>query len=1170
MSLGGLYRRLAALTPEQRAAFAHRLEASGVADHAAEITRRTPGAGPLPASLMQQRLWLVDQMNPASPFYNLPLLCFRLRGPLGGRERRALAAAATELARRHESLRTTFAAVDGAPVQVIAPPEPVPLPLVDLAALPAAVREDEARRAARDEGRRPCDLAQGPLWRTTLLRLDDEEHLLLIVMHHIISDGWSLGVLYRELAALYGACRRGLPSPLPELPVQFADFALWQRRRLSGEFLAGELAFWRGQLEGAPEHMELPIDRPRPRERTYSGRRRILALPPDLPAALTRLAESAGGSLYMALLTGFDALLHRLTGQDDLVLGSPVAGRGHLGTEGLIGFFVNTVVFRVRLSGEITVAELLGRAKEVVLDVYEHQELPFDRVVEEVRPRRSTSYGPVFQTMLGLQNIATGSLALDGFEVRPEWIDNGTAQTELILFAGAQGGRLTTLQIEYNTDLFDDTTIARMEGHLLSILAAAAAAPETRLADLPLLSPPERHQLLEQGNALAAPLAPGVADDDRLERRFLAQTARRPDAVAIELGDAALTYGELLRRAGRLAARLSRLGAGPEAQVALCLPRTLDMPVAIVAALLSGGAYLPLDPAAPPERLRVLLEDSGAPIVVTTAELAARLPGTSARLVLVDREEDEGGETPQAMESGVGSAESTAYVIYTSGSTGRPNGVRVAHRTALRLFAAAGARFAFGPEDVWTIFHSYVFDFTVWELWGALLHGGRAVLLPTAVARSPEALLSVLAERRVTLLAQTPPAFRALSAALAGGETPDLALRAIVFAGEALYPEDLRIWMERFGERGPRLVNMFGPTETTVVATYRAMTAADLGRPASPLGAPLEDLSLHLLDRGGNLVPIGVPGEICIGGAGVARGYLARPELTAERFVPDPFSPLDSGAALGARQLDPGAALGARLYRSGDLGRRLPDGDVVYLGRIDLQVKVRGVRIELGEIEAALARHPGVAAAAVALAELAPGERGLVAYVVPAATGDPAPVPSAIGSAPASPSAIGSAPASPAPSDLRAFLRTLLPEVMVPAAFVELAALPLTVNGKLDRRALPAPERLRRGTGELTAPRTPVEESLASLWRELLGVERVGTEDDFFELGGHSLLASRLAARLRDRLGVELSAQHVFRAPTIATLSAEVERLLAEPAESASPRRPALVRMARPTRRSAG
>ncbi len=1210
MSSATLFRRLAALTPEQRAQWNRRLAANGLSDPDAEIAPRPPDAGPLPASLMQQRLWLLDQMEPGNPFYNLPLLAFRLEGPL---DLRALAAAIAEIGRRHEALRTTFAALDGAPVQVVAPPSlhTAPPPLADLSGLPDTARAEAARALSLAEARRPFDLARGPLWRTSLAHLGAEDHLLLVTMHHIVSDAWSIGILYREIAALYAAFRRGLPSPLPPLPVQYPDYALWQRRRLDGDRLAGEIDFWRDQLAGAPERLELPTDRPRPGGRSYRGRRRTLAVPPALPAALASLARESGASLFMVLLTGLDALLHRVTGQDDLVLGSPVAGRSHVGTEGLIGFFVNTVVYRIRLGGEATVAALLARVRDVVLDVYEHQELPFDRLVEEIQPRRSKSYGPVFQAMFSLQNIGTPDLSLDGLAVTPQWIDNGTAQTDLILFAGAQRGGLDVLQLEYGTDLFDDATIERMEGHLLTLLAAAAAAPATRLADLPLLSEPERRQIAAWSGAERLRQradAEGDLGTARIDRRVLARAAEAGDRIAVEMGDMgdmALSYGELARRAGNLAALLRRLGVAAETPVGLCLERSLDLPVALLAVLAAGGAYLPLDPEAPPERLRLILADAAAPVVVTTRAYAPRLGETAARLVLLETgpEADSGSGRPAGFQAASPSqvnagfrvglagsdgaeasalppapdiplAGSAAYIIYTSGSTGRPKGVVVDHRAVLRLFAAIAEALPMDAGDVWTVFHSYAFDFAVWEIWGALLHGARAVLVPTAATRSPEELLALLRERRATILSQTPSAFRGLAAALAAApdiaapetaavaavpktaapetaavaavpktaasETAavaaDLALRAVVFGGEALEPEDLRPWLARLGDGGPRLLNMYGITEICVHATLREMTAADLAGSAhrgSSIGRPLADLSLHVADRAGNEVPIGVPGEILVGGAGVARGYLGRPETTAERFVPDPFSGLH----------------GARLYRSGDLARRLPDGDVQYLGRIDLQVKVRGVRIELGEIEAALARHPSVAAAAVDARELAPGEVGLAAYVVPAA-----------------------AAARASAAELRTFLRAALPEVMVPAAYVELPELPRTVNGKLDRRALPAPERLRDDDG-FRAPATPIEETLAAVWRDLLGLDRVGTADDFFELGGHSLLATRLASRLRDRLGVEVSAQLVFETPTIAAMAVEVEQLVAAGAAGAAqgiaaPRIPALVPVARRSRRS--
>ena len=1140
MSAAALYRRLAALTPEQRAAWSRRLAESGLADPDAEIAPRPAGAGPIPASLMQQRLWLLDQMEPGNPFYNLPLLAFRLSGPL---DARALAAAFAEVANRHETFRTTFAVADGSPVQVIAPPAPpappAPLPLADLSGLPEPPRSAAVRALSLACARRPFDLARGPLWRASLVRLGAGDHLLLVTMHHVISDAWSIGILYRELAALYAAFRRGLPSPLPPLPVQYPDFALWQRRRMSEERISEELAFWRALLAEAPERLELPADRPRPAGRSYRGRRRTLQLPPALPAALAGLAQASGASLFMVLLAGFDALLHRMTGADDLVLGSPVAGRNHVGTEKLIGFFVNTVVYRVHLSGELAVAALLARVRDLVLDVYEHQELPFDRLVEDLHPRRSASYGPLFQAMFSLQNIATPDLVLEGVEVAPQWIDNGTSQTDLILFAGAQRGGLEVMQLEYSTDLFDDATIERLEGHLLTLLAAAAADPRARLADLPILSTLERRQIAEWSGARRLRAPADDTEDDRIDARILARAAGAGDRIALEMGEAAFSYDELARRAGRLADRLRRLGVGPETPVGVCIARSLDLPVALLGALAAGGAYLPLDPEAPPERLRTILEDAAAPVVVATRDLAPRLDGAPARLVLMDLGPSNAADLAADLAvEGPPLADAAAYVIYTSGSTGRPKGVVVGHRAVLRLFSAIARDLPMVPmlaDDVWTVFHSYAFDFAVWELWGALLHGARAVLVPAAATRAPEELLALLGERRVTLLSQTPSAFRGLAAALAA--TPDrsagLALRAVVFGGEALRPEDLRPWLARLGDCGPHLLNMYGITETTVHATIRAMTAADLdGSGGSLIGRPLADLSLHVADRAGNELPIGVPGEILVGGAGVARGYLGRPELTAERFVPDPFSGLS----------------GARLYLSGDLARRRAGGDVEYLGRIDLQVKIRGVRIELGEVEAALARHPGVAAAAVDAREIAPGEIGLAAYFEP----------------------VGGKP--PGAAELRAFLRAALPEAMLPAAFVELPALPRTVNGKLDRRALPAPERRREGDG-FRAPETPVEETLAALWRDLLGVDRVGTADDFFALGGHSLLATRLASRLRDRLGVEVSAQLVFHTPTVAAMAAEVERLLADAARAAAdglaaPRAPALAPIARRSRRS--
>jgi amino acid adenylation domain-containing protein len=1107
MSYRALHKDLASLSPEQRALFARRLAESGFGAQAPEILPRPPGGEPVPASLVQQRLWLLDQMEPGNPFYNLPLLCFRLTGDL---EPGALARCFREIERRHESLRTVFVDCEGFPFQAVLPPGPRPLPLIDLSALPESGREGVAWSLARAESRRTFDLARGPLWRTHLVRLEERDHLLLVTMHHIISDAWSLGVFYRELDALYTAYLAGFPSPLPEPPVQYPDFALWQRERLQGERLEEEIRFWRTQLAGAPDLLELPTDFPRPATRTYGGERTTLNLPAGLPDALADLSQRAAASLYMVLLAGLDTLLHRYTHQDDVVLGAPVAGRTHMETEGLIGFFVNTVVFRVPLGGDPTFRELLARVRDVVLDVYEHQELPFDKLVEELRPRRDPSYGPVFQAMFSLQNTPSPDLALPGLAVTLTGINNGTSQTDLILFAGMSQGRLGILQLEYNTALFEEPTILRMEGHLLTLLSAAVADPDRRLSELPMLSPSEREQARARGRAEAhdLPVAP-------LPRLFEAQAAARPEATAAVCGDLRMTYRELDRRANALAHKLRELGVGPEVRVGLCAERGLPLLVAMLATSKAGGAYVPLDPAYPPERLALMTAE--ARVLLVEEPFAGSFPEhAGARLVLGSNVAGM-AEAERPPETGL-LPDHPAYVIYTSGSTGRPKGVVIAHTAVARLFSAAQGRFGFGPDDVWSLFHSPAFDVSVWEIWGALLYGGRLVVVPRGVARSPRDFHRLLAAEGVTVLNQVPSAFHPLAQADAEEPLP-LALRWVIFAGEALDARSLAPWFERHGER-PRLVNMYGITETTVHVTFRLLERADiLPAPRAARGAvgrPLPDLSLHLLGPRGEEVPVGVPGEIHVGGPGLARGYLGRPDLTAERFVPDPLA----------------EAPGSRLYRAGDLARWLPDGDLEFLGRVDQQVKVRGFRIELGEIESALRLHPKVREAVAAVREISPGNRGIVAWMVTS----------------------GEVPDT---AELRAFLRRSLPEHMLPALFQTLAALPLTPSGKVDRRALPAPERV--GSEVYEPPATEVERVLAGMWRDLLGVERVGREDDFFELGGHSLLATRLASRLRDRFRRDLSAQAVFVAPRLAALARAVEEMPAaapdEPALAAIPRR---------------
>ena len=921
-------------------------------------------------SFAQQRLWLLDQLVPGNPFYNVPA-DLRVNGRL---DDHALAAALAEVVRRHDVLRTTFPAVDGRPAQHIAPRLELTLPRLDLRALPAERAAAEAQRLVVEEARRPFDLARGPLLRAALVRITGEDHLLLATLHHIISDGWSSGVLRRELAALYEAFSAGRPSPLPELPIQYADFAVWQHHWLQGEVLAAQLAGWKERLADPPA-LDLPTDRPRPAVATFRGGDRWLRLPAGLAGSLAALGRRRGATLFMTLLAVWETLLHRYTGQTDLLVGTPIANRNRAEIEGLIGFFVNTLALRADLSGGPAFLELVERLREMTLGAYALQDLPFEKLVEELHPERDTSRNPLFQVAFILQNFPTPAVHLPGLTLTPVEVPHGTAKFDLSLFLVEDTAGLLA-SFEYAADLFDPPTLDRMLSHFQALAAAAAADPERPISALPLLSEAERHQSLrEWADAPDLPAAQATLDE-----LFAAQVARTPEATAITCEGGSLTYGELDRRAGRLARRLAALGVGPEVLVALCLERSPALVVAILGTLRAGGAYVPLDPNYPRERLAWILADSRAAVLVSEMALAGRLPEPLPPVVFLDQEEPkEEGEKPSAA-SGPGNL---AYVIYTSGSTGRPKGVQVTHANVARLFSRTAPWFRFGSGDVWTLFHSYAFDFSVWELWGALSYGGRLVIVPWEVSRSPAAFHGLLRREGVTVLNQTPSAFRQLARTDAESEEPLPGLRLVIFGGEALDVRALGPWIERHGDRRPLLVNMYGITETTVHVTRRPVTATDVPRTylGSPIGIPIPDLRARVLEASLEPAPAGVPGEIHVSGDGLARGYLGRPELTAERFVPDPFA----------------AEPGVRLYRTGDLARLRPDGELEHLGRIDQQVKIRGFRIELGEIEATLAAHPAVRdAAALLLHGSADEEAGgprLVAYVVPgpAAAPDPSP-----------------------------------------------------------------------------------------------------------------------------------------------------------------------------------
>ncbi|HEX6367825.1 MAG TPA: amino acid adenylation domain-containing protein [Longimicrobium sp.] len=1061
-------------------ALAGRIEALRGEDGAAAPLRPVARDLPLPLSHAQQRLWFVDRMEPGSAFLNLPA-AVRLRGPL---DAAALERALGHVIHRHEPLRTVFReAAGGEPEQVILPPPPAfSLPRTDLA---DRVDADAAlERLVRENAEQPFDLARGPLFRASLARTGPDEHVLLLCMHHVVSDGWSMDVLFRELDALYRAEVRGEPAPLPPLPVQYADYAVWQREHLRGEVLERQLAWWRERLAGAPTLLELPTDRPRPAVRAHRGAVAQAAYDAELRDALLALGRREGATLYMVLLAAFQVLLGRYARQDDVVVGSPIAGRTRAELEGLIGFFVNTLALRTDLSGAPTFRQVLGRVREATLQAYAHQELPFEKLVEELRPERSLSHTPLFQVAFALQNNARAEVALHGVRAEPLPVRGRTAKYDLTLFA-AEGPAGLDVWAEYDTDLFDAGTIERMLGHFGVLLRAAAADPDRAAAELPLLRADERREVMEGWNATAADLPAGAT----IHAQFTAQAARTPDAPAVAWDGGGLSYAELDARANQLARHLRRYGVGRDVPVALCVERGPEMIVGALGVLKAGGAYVPLDPAHPVERLRFMLRDTGAPVLLTQAHLAERFAGEAAAVLRLDADWGRVADEPTSPPAADAGPDDLCYVIYTSGSTGLPKGVMVAHRALGNLVHWHRRAYALGPADRTAQVAGVAFDAAAWEIWPTLLSGAALHVPPPGAALQPQALRDWLVEQGITCtFVPTPLAELMLPLPWPAGAP----LRTLLTGGDQL--------QARPAADAPfALVNHYGPTECTVVATCAPVPAHGEGRPL--IGGPIANTRAYVLDALRQPVPVGVPGELYLGGAQLARGYLNRPALTAERFVAAPW--------------------GERLYRTGDLVRWRPGGALEFLGRLDDQVKVRGFRIELGEIESVLAAVPAVREAAVLAREDVPGDRRLVAYVAGDAGLDVARV--------------------------RERLRAALPEYMVPAAFVVLDRLPLTPNGKVDRRALPAPE--RGGEAEFVAPRTPAEEVLADVWAQVLGVERVGAHDHFFDLGGHSLLATRVVSRLREAAGVELPVRALFEAPTLEALAREVERLRPAPAE---------------------
>ena len=1128
-----------------------------------EPIRPVPRDGNIPLSFAQQGLWFLDQLEGGSAAYN-QLFAVRLSGSLNVT---VLEQAIAQIVRRHEVLRTSFKSVDGQPVQVIAPDANFTLSAIDLLHLPEGEQWAEVRQLAIGESQRPFNLAQGSLLRVALLQLGVSEHVLLFTIHHMVSDAWSSGIVIRELAAIYedfskdesrgclqslsfkepqrhrelrGGKERGEMSGvfgfdrclqvgssfghatltrLPELSIQYADFAHWQRQRLRGEVFEEQLAYWKRQLGGTLPVLELPSDRPRPAIQTFRGATTTLKLGADLTQRLNKLSQQEGATLFMTLLASFQALLYRYTNQEDICVGTTVANRHSRELEALIGFFVNTLVLRTDLSGNPSFRELLGRVRHVAWEAYDRQDLPFDLLVAQLQPERNLSHTPLFQVMFVLENAPMDAVELPGLSFSLLDMPIATAKFDLTL-SMRQTEQGLIGKFEYNTDLFDAATITRMAGHFETLLSAIAANPQQPLCDLPLLTEAERHQLLVEWNDNSVNLSPnpspcrrgesgsplslqerGVRGDRStlegqywaeyplnqcIHQLFEAQVEQTPDAVAVVFNNEQLTYRELNKRANQVAHYLKTLGVKPEVLVGICVERSLEMLVGLLGILKAGGAYVPLDPAYPQERLAFMLSDSQTSVLLTQQQLLERLPKHQAHVVCLDTDWETISKNSKENPVSSATSDDLAYVIYTSGSTGKPKGVQIAHGAVVNLLKSMEREPGLTESDTLLAVTSISFDIAALELYLPLIAGGRLVLVSREVTTDGRQLGEQIADSGASVMQATPATWRML---LATGWQGTSQLK-ILCGGEAL-SRDLA---EQLLEKGASLWNLYGPTETTIWSTACKVEANKLSKSLVPIGRPIANTQVYLLDSFGQPVPIGIPGELHIGGAGLARGYLNRPELTAEKFIPHPA--------------------GGRLYKTGDLARYLPDGTIEYIERIDHQVKLRGFRIELGEIEAVLRQHPTVEQAVVIAREDEPGNKRLVAYIV------------------------GQTSSEDITHELRSFLEKKLPSYMVPSAFVMLEALPLTPNGKVDRRALPAPDGVKlKSEGTFVSPSTPVEKVLAEIWTQVLGVENVGIDDNFFELGGDSFLSIQIIYKA-NQAGLQLTPKQLFDNQTIAKLAA--------------------------------
>jgi len=1080
---GAIDERIAGLSPEKRILLEKLLKRDAAKAAPPRIGRR-PAESDVPLSFAQQRLWFFEQLMPGTAVYNMsfPL---RLKIPVN---HAALHKSINEIVRRHEALRTTFQTVDGKPLQVVAPALSLELPLIDLRSQPEEDRETELARLVAADGLTPFDLTAGPLLRVRLVRMDLQDYALLIAMHHIVSDSWSINIFFQEFGALYAAFASGQPSPLPELPIQYGDFAVWQRNWLQGEVLQQQLEYWKDKLEGIGP-IDLPCDRPRPSTPSFRGGSVPLIIDFELLSKLRALATQQECTLFMVMFAAFQVLLGRYTGRDDVVVGTPVANRNHGEIEGLIGFFINSLVMRTDLSGNPSFREALARLRETALGAYSNQDVPFEILVERLQQERDLTRNPLFQVLFQLQSAGGKATSGAGASVAlPR--DNAVFDLNANLWELSDSIAGT---LDYNADLFDEATVSRMVSHFSVLLHAIADDPGMSIGDLPILTEPERRQLLDDWNANRR----DYPKNQTIVQLFEEQVARTPAAPAVAMDDESLTYGELNERANRLASRLRESGAGANARIGICLERSIDSVVAILGVLKSGAAYVPFDPEYPPDRLRFLLDDSGVRAIVTQTSLLDRLPDPSPEIVAMDRDE-QAHARQSADESADAAATSgdTAYIVYTSGSTGTPKGVVVPHGC---LTHSTWARLLYYREPVkrFLLLSPFSFDSSIAGIFWTLASGGCLEIASDEALASPLELAIDVERKHVTHLLSVPSLYPHLLDSFEFG-APEL--KVAIVAGEACPATLVQLHFDALPHVA--LFNEYGPTEASVWATVFECRPDEVHR-TPPIGRPIPNTRAYIVDRNLQPVPVGVPGELWIGGEGVALGYWNRPDLTAERFIDDPFT-----------------GGGARVYRTGDRVRYLPGGDIEFLGRMDEQVKVRGYRIELGEIEAALLAHPAVAECAAFVWKHVDDAR-----LAACAVARDQPVDS---------------------EELTGFLRQRLPDYMVPPSITWVASLPRNVNGKLDRAALSANPGQPGGRVEYIAPRTPIEEVIAGLYAELLGAQQIGIHDNFYRLGGHSLLATQLLSRVNKAFQLRLPLPLMFEADTVASLAEVVEQNLVE------------------------